>query len=113
LTYNDFKPGSSDIDLVVITKNRANAEEIEKIKLFHEKIGKIHCLWKDRIKCSYVPMEMLSYILPPKEPRPYFGGDIFYEEAPYGNEWIINNYLLFQHGISIIGPDFKKLIKPH
>ena len=55
---------------------------------------------------------MLNNILPPKEPRPYYGGGVFYREAPYGNEWIINNYLLYQHGIPLIGSDFKELISP-
>jgi hypothetical protein len=29
---------------------------------------------------------MLKNILPPKESRPYFGGGIFYDEAPYGQK---------------------------
>ena len=67
---------------------------------------------EDRLECSYTPIDMLKNILPPKEPRPYYGGGIFYDEAPYGNEWIINNYLLYEHGITLIGPDFKKLTTP-
>jgi hypothetical protein len=55
---------------------------------------------------------MFKNILPPKKPRPYYGSGIFYDEALYGNEWIINNYLLYKYGISLIGPDFKELVKP-
>ena len=55
---------------------------------------------------------MLKNILPPKESRPYYNNEIFYDEAPYGNEWIINNYLLYKHAIPLIGPDFKTLTNP-
>jgi hypothetical protein len=68
--------------------------------------------WADRIECSYAPLEMLQNILPPKFPRPYLGEGVFYPEAHYGNEWIINLYLLYEHGIALIGPDFKELISP-
>src|SRR5260221_2102169 len=44
--------------------------------------------------------------------RPYFGAGIFYPTATYGNEWLINNYLIYKHGISLKGPDIKTLIKP-
>lgn len=55
---------------------------------------------------------MLQNIFPPKTPRPYIGEGIFYPEAPYGNEWIIDQYLLYKHGISLIGPDFKTMVQP-
>ena len=45
--------------------------------------------WAKRVECSYVSLDMLQEILPPKTPRPYIGEGIFYFEAPYGNEWII------------------------
>lgn len=112
LTYGDFNPDSSDIDLVAIINQPLNHHEIESLKELHEQLGKLDQKWSDRLECSYMTVDMLRYILPPKEPRPYYGGGIFYEEAPYGNEWIINNYLLYEHGISLIGPDVKQLIKP-
>jgi hypothetical protein len=55
-------------------------------------------------------MEMLKEQEPPKESRPYYG-EIFYDKAAYGNEWLINNYLLYYYGITIYGPAFKTLIK--
>ncbi len=102
LTYGDFNPDSSDIDLVAITKKQLNHDELELIKQLHIKIGEHYQKWNERLECSYTPIDMLKSVLPPKEPRPYYGGGIFYDEAPYGNEWIINNYLLYQHGIPII-----------
>jgi hypothetical protein len=112
LTYGDFKLDSSDIDLVTIIQKPLNHPELEVIKQLHEQFKQCYQKWGERLECSYTPVNILINILSPKEPRPYFGSGTFYDEATYGNEWIINNYLLYQHGISLIGPDFKELIKP-
>lgn len=112
LTYGDFNPDSSDIDLVTIINKPLNHNELELIKQLHKQVAERYQKWRDRLECSYTAIDMLKSILPPTEPRPYYGGGIFYDEAPYGNEWIINNYLLYEHGISLIGLNFKDLSKP-
>jgi len=112
LSYGDFNLNNSDIDLVAIVSTPLSLHELEQIRQLHQKIGEEYPVWRDRLECSYTPVELLINIMPPKNPRPYYGGGIFYDEATYGNEWIINNYLLYEHGISLIGPDCKKLISP-
>ena len=112
LSYGDFNQGSSDIDLVAIVREPLDAYELERIKQLHKRIGELNLKWHDRLECSYTPLAMFTEILPPVEPRPYYGGGVFYDEAPYGNEWIINNYLLYKHAIPLIGGDIKKIISP-
>ena len=112
LSYGDFNPESSDIDLVAILNQPASERELELIQQLHMHVGKEHPKWADRLECSYTPREMLQHVQPPQSPRPYVGEGIFYPEAQYGNEWIINLYLLYQHGITLFGPDFKALIAP-
>lgn len=109
LSYGDFNPENSDIDLLVILRNPDSQEKLEALKQMHLNMEKGYKKWAKRIECSYVPLDILQERLPPKTPRPYIGEGIFYSEAPYGNEWIINQYLLYKHGISLIGPDFKTL----
>lgn len=110
LTYGDFNEKSSDIDLVTILKTPATTEELEQLRELHSQIETECPKWAKRFENSYTPISMLTSKLPPLEPRPYFGEGTFYPEATYGNEWIINLYLLYQYGIPIVGPDFKTLI---
>lgn len=110
LSYGDFNPDSSDIDVVAILNKPLTKQKIQLIKQLHKEMKEKYPKWSDRLECSYTPSDMLKNVFPPKEPRPYFGGGVFYDEAPYGNEWIINNYLLYQHSIALIGCDFKTLI---
>lgn len=111
LTYGDFDDESSDIDLVTILKNPASEAETEKIKELHKQIEKNYPKWSKRIENSYTPQQMLTSIVPPGA-RPYYGEGVFYAEAPYGNEWIINLYLLYKYGITVVGPRFNQIVKP-
>ncbi|HOI97149.1 MAG TPA: DUF4111 domain-containing protein [Candidatus Pacearchaeota archaeon] len=112
LSYGDFEPGRSDIDLAAVLKVSSNSEQIEKIGKLHQAVEQKFKQWAGRIECSYIPRAMLAEVLPPKEPRPYFGAGIFYPAADYGNEWLINRHFLYQNGVTIIGPDFKTLAAP-
>jgi len=98
----------SDIDLLVVVKDKLNSNEIELVKKLHNYIEEKYPSWKDRIECSYTPIYMLGEILPPKEPRPWIGSGVLYPEAPYGNEWIINSYLLQEYGIPIYGKPYNE-----
>jgi predicted nucleotidyltransferase len=109
LAYGGFDKGRSDIDIVVITKTLIKGSELHTIKNIHKELENINEKWSKRLEASYTPIEMLKEKAPPKEPRPYYG-EIFYNEATYGNEWLINNYLLYHYGIAIYGPEFKTLI---
>ncbi|MBI2707276.1 MAG: DUF4111 domain-containing protein [Proteobacteria bacterium] len=111
LSYGDFNPENSDIDLLALLRNPASQDKLEVLKKMHLNVERDTKKWAKRIECSYIPLDMLQSILPPKTPRPYIGEGIFYPEAPYGNEWIINQYLLYNHGIPLLGPDFKTLVK--
>lgn len=112
LSYGDFDEGRSDIDLAVVLKEPASREKIELVKKLHSDAEQKYSKWAKKIECSYIPLDILLNILPPKTPRPYVGGGIFYPEADYGNEWIINQYFLYKNGIALIGPDFKTLVEP-
>ena len=110
LSYGGFNKNSSDIDLIVITKTLLNKIELENIKYIHKKLIEIDKNWGNRLEVSYTPIDMLEEKDIPILPRPYYN-KIFYEKAGYGNEWLINNYLLLNFGKVIYGPEFKTLLK--
>jgi hypothetical protein len=114
LSYQAFDYKSSDIDITVILQNPVSSNELDAIRHFHVQLEDKFNQWASRLECTYTPVDMLSNKLPPTHPRPwYWGGEHrLYAEALYGNEWIINNYLLYQHAIALVGPDFKELTSP-
>ena len=111
LSYGDFNYNSSDIDITNVTKQTINVTELELIKKFHRDLLNNFPLLSRKLECTYTPNYMLKNYYPPKEPRPwYFGSEEkLYEKAPYGNEWIINNYLLYKYSITLAGIEFQSI----
>ena len=112
LAYGDFVPERSDIDLQVVVQSLLTEDELRLVQQLHRQIEGGCPEWANRIECSYVPLELMGELTPPATPRPWWGFGTFYAEAPAGNEWIINHYLLSRHGIALEGPDFNELIPP-
>ena len=114
LSYQAFNYRSSDIDLTVIVRRPVSPNEFNAVERFHEELVREFEKWATRFECSYTPLEMLPSLSPPRDPRPcYWGGtDTLYAEAPFGNEWLINNYLLYEHGIALLGPSFSDIASP-
>lgn len=112
LAYGDFVPERSDIDLQAVVQNPPTEDELRSIEQLHGEIERRCPQWADRIECSYVPLKLMHELKPPVTSRPWWGFGTMYPEAPAGNEWIINHYLLSKHGIALEGPDFNELIPP-
>jgi hypothetical protein len=114
LSYQAFNYLNSDIDLTVIVRHPVSRNELDSLERFHAELVSKFEKWASRLDCSYTPLEMLPSPSPPRDPRPwYWGGtDTLYAEAPFGNEWLINNYLLYEHGIALHGPSYAEIASP-
>lgn len=111
LTYGDFNRSSSDIDFLVVLRDSLTQTQREQIKDLHCGIAEKYPEWAKRIDCSYITQDMLKYTEPPTKPRPYVNcGFMWDPDPPYGNEWLLNLYVLYECGIALIGPDPKKII---
>jgi hypothetical protein len=110
LAFGDFVPDRSDIDLQAIVRSPLTKDELRSVEQLHKAMESRRPEWAGRIECSYVPLELMHELTPPRTPRPWWGFGTFYAEAPAGNEWIINHYLLSKHGMALAGPEFKELI---
>src|SRR5262249_45593934 len=75
LTYGDFVPERSDIDLEVVVRQPLGESELNSIEQLHRDLNNRHAAWKNRLECSYVPIELMTEIMPPKTPRPWWGFD--------------------------------------
>ena len=112
LAYGDFEQERSDIDLQAVVQSPLTEDELRSVEQLHREIERRCRQWANRIECSYVPLDLMRELMPPVAPRPWWGFGTLYAEAPAGNEWIINHYLLSRHGIVLEGPDFNELIPP-
>lgn len=113
LTYGNFDQGSSDIDYLVVLETQLDESQRSALKDLHKTIGARYLTWRDRIEGSYITRTMLASVLPPEQGRPYVNGGAFWDpDPPYGNEWLLNLYVLRECGIALIGPEPSALIVP-
>jgi len=112
LACGDFVPERSDIDLQAVVRSPLTQDELRSVEQLHREIERRCPQWANRIECSYVPVQLMLELRPPATPRPWWGFGTLYAEAPAGNEWIINHYLLSRLGIALEGPAFNELIPP-
>lgn len=111
LTYGDFNWGSSDIDYLAVLNESVSAEERRALATLHDAVGDRFPEWRERIEGSYVTRDMLPHVRPPEAGRPYVNQGAFWDPGPpYGNEWLLNLYVLRECGIALIGPEPADLI---
>lgn len=111
LAYGGFDDGSSDIDFLVVLRQVLSKEQRQKVEELHSSIGVKYPEWYKRIEGSYITKEMLSKTSPPKQSRLYVNAGKMWDVV-YGNEWILDLYVLQECGVTLVGADIKKLIKP-
>lgn len=113
LTYGGFARGSSDIDFLAILSRPLTPQQFALIKQAHARIGAKHPTWARRIEGSYITRDMLRYVEPPPQPRPYINEGAFWDPDPrYGNEWLLNLHVLYERGIPLIGPAPNTFLPP-
>jgi hypothetical protein len=111
LSYGDFDYGSSDIDFLAVLTKELTPKQLEAVKEMHNRIGRKVPYWSKRLEGSYIPRKWLNSINRPSGKRPYVNGGTV-NMYPYGNEWPLNLYVLYQCGIALVGQNPKKLIPP-
>lgn len=111
LALGDFNPNSSDIDFFVVTDSMLSRDIVDSLEKMHNRINTCNNKWVDYLDVSYVPKGLLNSKEPPVEPRPYVSGRNFYL-AEYGNEWILERFVIREYGIVIYGPSPETLICP-
>ncbi len=111
LSYGDFDYGSSDIDFLAVLTRALTQRQLEAVKEMHQHIAEQVPYWAKRLEGSYIPQKWLSSIERPPGKRPYVNAGMV-AMFPYGNEWLVNLYVLHQRGIPLVGQEPRALIPP-
>lgn len=109
IANNNFDQDTSDIDCYVITKTALQENTVHKLEQMHKHLYLTNNTYSKKIEASYIPQnDLLSFN--PNNTRPYFNEGQFYL-AHYGNNFIIELFVLREKCIKISGPNIKDLIK--
>jgi len=109
---DDYDPGVSDADLLVVTARQLVAAEYARLQQMHAALAAGREQWKDRIEVAYLSRQALRTF---KERTSAIGivspGESFHVVTA-GKDWLMNWYDVREHGIVVAGPDPKILIDP-
>jgi hypothetical protein len=112
LVYGDFTPGTSDLDLLAVTRRPMTGADIDRLRDMHDGIVARHPAWDGRIEVAYQSEHGLRTwatecspmgIISPGEP-------IHLIDA--GADWRINWWFVLDHGVTLLGPPPETLIAP-
>jgi aminoglycoside adenylyltransferase-like protein/nucleotidyltransferase-like protein len=112
LALGDFDPAGSDIDLVVVTEGTLSASRIEALRGMHERFAAGASPWAGKVEAVYIPCETLRRAAPDDAGYPQVekGHGLFVDQLESG--WIVQCYILREHGVALAGPDPRTLLDP-
>jgi hypothetical protein len=109
LVNNNFNCETSDIDCYIITTNALSKNMLSKIEEMHKKFYLSNIKYAQKIEVSYVSQNDILHF-DPSGIRPYFNEGCYYL-GQYGNNFLIELYILRENGIAVVGPNIKSLVK--
>lgn len=112
LALGDFDPATSDIDLVVVTGDALPANLVEPLREMHERFAAGDSPWAGKVEAVYIPRNALRRAAPDDAlyPQVEKDRDLFVDQLESG--WIVQCYILREHGVTLAGPDPRTLLDP-
>lgn len=114
LTYDGYTEGVSDIDLLAALSRDLHESEIEPLARMHAAIVERHREWNDRIEVIYLSIDALQTYKTKRSPIAVIspGEPLHFREELAGDDWLMNWYLVLEHGQRLYGPPAETIIAP-
>ena len=112
LSLGDFDAQSSDVDFLIVTARAIEGEQLERLRSMHAEIAASGLRYADHLEGSYIPLRALRRYDPQDAMHPTIGVDWEFSIGWHGSNWILERYIIREHGIVVYGPPPAKLIDP-
>ncbi|CAN5443094.1 N/A [soil metagenome] len=114
LTYDGYTARVSDLDLLAALKADLDPAAIPLLTHMHEEIVARHPEWTDRIEAIYISKQALQTYKSQRSPIAVIspGEPLHFREEQAGDDWLMNWYLVLEHGQVICGPPAEEIIAP-
>ena len=114
LALDAFNPHRSDIDFVVVTADALADETVAELAAMHAQIAASDSRWAIELEGAYIPLAAMRHHEPSQARHPHIdrGHD---EQLPVKQldvDWVIQRYVLREHGLTLAGPPIRDLIAP-
>lgn len=114
LALGDFAPHRSDIDFVVVTDANLPDDLLSSLQAMHVHFNASSSPWATEVEAAYIPQDALRRYDPAHARHPHIerGGDEVLDMDQLDTGWVIQYYILREHGVVVAGPPPHTLIDP-
>ncbi|HYF81188.1 MAG TPA: GNAT family N-acetyltransferase [Symbiobacteriaceae bacterium] len=112
LALGDMDPARSDVDFLVVTRAELAPEATAALASMHRRIAGSDLRWKTNYEGSYIPLEAVRRYSPAEPPYPAVQVDGTFHTVRHGIDWVIQRYVVREHGVVVAGPPPSTLIDP-
>jgi hypothetical protein len=111
LATGDFSPETSDIDFVVVTDGEASDAEVAALGAMHARLAASEGL-AAALEGSYIPRAALRRWDPADARHPHLSHERPFQIDEHGPDWVIQRFVLREHGVVVAGPPPREWIDP-
>ncbi len=114
LTYDGYTPGVSDLDLLAALSRDLGEAELTALSEMHAGIIVQFPEWDDRIEVIYISTKALRTYKAERSPIAVIspGEPLHFREELAGDDWLMNWYLVLEHGVRLSGAPADEIIEP-
>jgi len=114
LALDDFNPRRSDIDFVVVTADALADEAVAALAAMHAGIAASDSRWAIELEGAYIPLAAMRRHKPSQARHPHIdrGHNEQLRVKQLDVDWVIQRYVLREHGLTLAGPPIRDLIDP-
>ncbi|QPC83260.1 DUF4111 domain-containing protein [Phototrophicus methaneseepsis] len=111
LATGTFDPNSSDIDFLVATRQEVTDTQFAALREMHHAIGQGASKWANQLEGAYMSVaELRRYS---ERTHPHIDRDeTTLKIVTFHTDWVVQRYILREHGIWLAGPPIRDLIDP-
>jgi len=112
LGLGGFDPASSDVDVLVATAGMLPGAAVERLRRLHGAL-RAEGGWAARLEVVYLPLATLRRFDPRDTARyPIGASDREFALGRQGPTWVLDRWVVREHGLVVAGPDPRELIDP-
>ena len=117
LAIGDFDANRSDIDFLVVTREKLTKNLISNLKTMHTRIYESGLEWATKLEGACIPIDAIRMYSPTGPACPLVHMNIFFNKREFliarpESNWVINRHILYTSGVVITGPPLQTIIDP-
>ncbi|RME46691.1 MAG: DUF4111 domain-containing protein [Chloroflexi bacterium] len=111
LAMGDFIPETSDLDVLAVTERPVNGAEFAALASLHEQLAALPNPYANRLEMAYIDRAALRRFEPGRRHPTLEQGEALAWSEHHSN-WILERWVVREHGVALYGPDPQTLIDP-